>query len=79
MKMLLGEVVPVAGTGIAIGILLGVGATVLLRSRFYGIGAVEWTVLVPVSAAMLTFSLMVTWLSARPWIEANPMEAVRHN
>jgi hypothetical protein len=42
----------VAGTGIAVGLLLGVGVTVLLRPQFYEVAAVEWTVLDPVSAAM---------------------------
>jgi hypothetical protein len=32
-----------------------------------------------VSAAMLTVSLGAAYLSARPWINADPMEAVRHN
>ena len=56
----------------------GVGATVLLRSQFYGIGAVEWTVLVPAAAAMLTVALTVAYFSARSWITINPMDAVRH-
>jgi ABC-type antimicrobial peptide transport system permease subunit len=79
LKMVLRQVLPVAGMGVAIGILLGVGATILLRSRFYQIGAVEWSVLIPVSAAMLAVSLVVAYLSAMPWINADPMEAVRHN
>ena len=52
--MVLRQVLPVAGMGVAIGILLGVGTTILLRSRFYPIGALEWSVLIPVSATMLT-------------------------
>jgi Mg/Co/Ni transporter MgtE len=73
------QVLPIAGMEVAIGILLGVGATILLRSRFYQIGAVEWSVLIPVSAAMLAVSLGVAYFSAMPWINADPMEAVRHN
>lgn len=79
LKMVLRQVLPIAGVGVAIGILLGVGASILLRSRFYQIGAVEWSVLIPVSAGMLAVSLGVAYLSARPWINADPMEAVRHN
>jgi predicted permease len=78
LKMVLRQVLSIAGAGVAIGILLGVGATVLLRSHFYGIGTVEWTVLVPASALMLAVALLVAYLSARPWIDADPMEAVRH-
>jgi ABC-type antimicrobial peptide transport system permease subunit len=78
LKMVLRQVLSIAGAGVAIGILLGVGATVLLRSHVYGIGTVEWTVLVPASALMLAVALLVAYLSARPWIDADPMEAVRH-
>jgi predicted permease len=78
MSMVLRQTLVVAGAGIAIGIALGTVATALLRSQFFGIGVVEWTVLVSVSAGMLLVSLAVTYLSARPWISVNPMEAVRH-
>ena len=78
LKMILRQTLAISGAGVAIGIVLGIGATMLLRSQFYGIGAVEWTVLLPVSAAMLAVSLLVAYLSARPWIAINPMEAVRH-
>jgi hypothetical protein len=35
-------------------------------------------VLVPVGIAMLAISLLVAYLSARPWISIDAMEAVRH-
>ena len=78
LTMVLRETLSVTGAGIAIGILLGVGATALLRSQFYGVSAVEWTVLVPVTAAMLAISALVAYLCARSWITIDPMEAVRH-
>jgi macrolide transport system ATP-binding/permease protein len=78
LKMVLRQTMLVAGAGVAIGTLLGVGATVLFRSQLYGISAVEWTVLIPVGGAMLALSLLVAYFSARPWIRIDPMEAVRH-
>jgi putative ABC transport system permease protein len=78
LGMILRQVTRIAGVGIAVGLGLGIVTTVLLQSQFYGIGAVEWTVLLPVAAAMLALSLAVAWISARPWIDADPMEAVRH-
>jgi putative ABC transport system permease protein len=78
LKMVLRQTLLITGVGTAIGILLGVGGTVLLRSQFYGVSAVEWTVLVPVTAAMLAVSALVAWLCARSWITIDPMEAVRH-
>ncbi len=77
-RMILRETAFVAGVGVAIGLLLGVSLTIVFQSQLYGIGAVEWTVLVPVSAAMLGLSLLVAYLSARPWLTVDPMVAVRH-
>jgi ABC-type antimicrobial peptide transport system permease subunit len=76
--MVLRQTLLVTGAGTAIGILLGAGATVLLRSLFYGVSAVEWTVLVPVTLAMLAISALVAYICARSWITIDPMEAVRH-
>jgi predicted permease len=78
VRMVLRQVLLIAATGVAAGLLLGTGASVVLRSQFYRIGIVEWTVLIPVSGLMLAVSLVVAWFSARPWITADPMEAVRH-
>jgi hypothetical protein len=41
-------------------------------------GAVEWTVLVPVTAVVMGLALAMTCLSAMPWLRVDPMEAVRH-
>ena len=50
----------------------------LLQSQFYRMGAVEWTVLVPVTAVVMGMALVMTCLSAMPWLRVDPMEAVRH-
>jgi putative ABC transport system permease protein len=78
LQMILRQTLLVGGAGIVIGLLLGVGVTMALQSQFYRVSAVEWTVLVPVAAGMLGVSLLVAYLSARPWLTVNPMEAVRH-
>jgi predicted permease len=78
LRMILGQTLWVAGVGTVAGIALGVAATVLARSQFYGIAAVELSVLAPVAAAMIGISLAVAYFSARPWIKVDPMEAVRH-
>jgi ABC-type antimicrobial peptide transport system permease subunit len=78
LKMVLRQTMIIAGAGIALGSLLGIGGTILFRDQFYGISAVEWAVLLPVSAVMMALSLLIAYLSARPWITINPMEAVRH-
>ena len=78
LQLVLRQTLVTAGTAVAAGIALGVVATILLRSQFYGIGAVEWTVLAPVSITMLGISLLIAYLAARAWITVDPMEALRH-
>jgi predicted permease len=78
LKMILRQTLVVGGAGVLLGILLGVAATILLRSEFYHVVSLEWTVLAPVGAGMLGVSLLVAYFSARPWIKVDPMEAVRH-
>jgi ABC-type antimicrobial peptide transport system permease subunit len=78
MQMILRQILLLTGTGVAIGLLLGIAGTLVFRSLLYGIGVVEWTVLLPVGASMLTVSMLVAWWSARPWLRVDPMEAIRH-
>jgi putative ABC transport system permease protein len=78
LGMILRHTILIAGAGVAIGMALGVTVTMLLRSQFYGISAVEFAVLIPVGAAMLAISVLVAYVSARPWLSIDPMEAVRY-
>jgi predicted permease len=78
LAMVLRQTAIVTGGGIVIGLLLGIAVTVALRSQLYRVGALEWTVLLPVGAAMMALSLAMAYLSARPWLKVDPMEAVRH-
>jgi len=78
MRMVLRQTLVIAGAGVVIGGLAGIGATILFQSQLYGINAVEWTVLVPVTLAMIAVSVLIAYVSARPWITVDPMEAVRH-
>src|SRR5581483_11675298 len=58
MRMVLRQVLAVAGTGVFAGLALGIAATIFVRSWLYQIGPVELTVLIPVAAAMLAISLL---------------------
>jgi predicted permease len=78
LAMVLRQTAMVTGGGIVIGLLSGIAVTVALRSQLYRIGALEWTVLAPVATAMMALSLAMAYLSARPWLKVDPMEAVRH-
>jgi ABC-type antimicrobial peptide transport system permease subunit len=78
-RMVLRQTCWITGMGVITGLLLGTGTAIFLRSHFYGIGTIEWVVLIPVGAAMMAISLLVAYFSARPWIAADPMEALRHS
>ena len=78
LAMVLRQTALVTGSGVFIGSALGVAASAALRSEFYRIGALEWTVLAPVAAGMMVVSLAIAYISARPWLRVDPMEAVRH-
>jgi predicted permease len=69
----------VSGIGVAVGVALGIAATVLFRSQFFGIAAVELRVLIPVAAAMMAVALFIAYIAARPWIDVSPMDVVRHS
>ena len=78
LAMLVRQSAVVAGAGVAIGLALGTVASALLRSQFYRMGAVEWAVLLPVTAAVMGLALVMTCVSAMPWLMVDPIEAVRH-
>jgi predicted permease len=77
-RLVLRETSLVAGVGIIAGMMAGIAATILLRSRFYGISAVELPVLAPVGAGMLALSLVVAYVAAKPWTTIDPLESIRH-
>ena len=74
LAMLLRQSAAVVGAGVAIGLALGTVASALLKSQFYRMGAVEWTVLLPVTAAVMGLALVMTCLSAMPWLRVDPMD-----
>jgi ABC-type antimicrobial peptide transport system permease subunit len=66
LRMVLREAMATAGSGIAIGVSLGIAATIRLRTQLFGIQRIEWTVLLSVVLAMCALTLLVAWLAARP-------------
>jgi predicted permease len=68
----------ISGLGVLIGLLLGIAATTIFESQFYGIRPVELEVLIPVALLMVLISMVIAYAAARPWINASPMDAVRH-
>jgi ABC-type antimicrobial peptide transport system permease subunit len=68
----------VTAVGVFLGTVGGVIATTLVRSQLYGIRPVEWIVFLAVAFTMGIMALLTAYSAARPWMRADPMEAVRH-
>lgn len=77
-RMILGQTIVVTAAGVGLGILGGVIASTLVRSQLYGIHPVEWNVFLAVGLTMGVMTVLTAYSAARPWIEADPMESVRH-
>jgi ABC-type antimicrobial peptide transport system permease subunit len=77
-KMILRQTIFVTATGVSLGITGGIIASTLVRSQLYGIHPVEWSVFLAVGLTMGLMTLLTAYSAARPWIEADPMESVRH-
>jgi predicted permease len=77
-RMILRQTTVVTAAGVCLGILGGVIASTLVRSQLYGIHPVEWSVFLAVGLTMGVMTVLTAYSAARPWIEANPMESVRH-
>jgi Fe2+ transport system protein B len=54
--MILRETLKITGAGVIAGTVLGIGATMLVRSQFCGIAVLESSGLVPLAASMLAVS-----------------------
>jgi hypothetical protein len=68
----------VTGTGVLARLALGVAASRIFRSQFYGIRRLQWYVLLPVALAMIAISLAIALAAGWRWTRMNPMDVVRH-
>jgi predicted permease len=78
LHLFLRQTAIISGLGVLVGLLLGIAATIIFNAQFYGIRPVELQVLIPVALLMVLISMSIAYAAARPWINANPMDAVRH-
>jgi predicted permease len=63
--------------GLAIGIVLAVGATRLLRGVLYGLGALDVVSFAAASLFFLTIALAASWLPSRRAMRVDPLVALR--
>jgi predicted permease len=78
MTTLLRQSALVTGAGLIVGLALGVAMSAALASSLYGIHPVELPILLGVVALTAAMAGITVYLAARPWVTADPLEAVRH-
>jgi putative ABC transport system permease protein len=78
MISLLRQSALVTGAGLVVGLALGLASSAALASLLYGIRPVELPVLLGVAALTMAMAFATVYLAARPWVTADPLEAVRH-
>jgi predicted permease len=77
-KLVLRQTSAVTIIGIFLGIVGGIGASVLARSLLYQIQPIEWFVFLGAAFAMFAMTVVIAYSGARPWMRVDPMQSVRH-
>jgi hypothetical protein len=78
MTSLLRHSALITGAGLIVGLALGLAMSAALASSLYGIRPVELPILLGVVALTTALAFLTVYLAARPWVTADPLEAVRH-
>jgi putative ABC transport system permease protein len=77
VRMILGRGLRVVGIALLVGIPASLGAGYLLRSRLYGVTAVDPVTFVVVPVILAAVALLACWLPARRAARVDPMIALR--
>ncbi|HEV2424474.1 MAG TPA: ABC transporter permease [Terriglobia bacterium] len=77
-RLVLGEAVRLAATGIVIGLLCSVGAASLIHNLLFGTAATDPLTLTGVAAILALAALAATYIPARRATKVDPMEALRY-
>ena len=76
-RMVLGQGMILAGTGIGIGLLGAFGLTRLMEALLFGISSTDPMTFASVSGALALVALLATWLPARRAAQTDPAQAIR--
>ena len=76
-RMVLGEAVRVAVTGVLIGVPAGLAATRLIRGQLFGVSAIDWPSLSLAIVVLVTTAVVASYLPARRAARVGPLEALR--
>ena len=77
LRMVLGQGLRLATIGVAIGLVLSLGATQALRSLLFGLSATDVVTLAGASALLVTVALLASLVPARRAAAVDPMVALR--
>jgi len=77
LRMIIREGVLLAGTGVAIGLLLAAATTRLVTTYLFGVHPLDGLTFAAVSALFITIALVASWLPARRAATADPMVVLK--
>jgi ABC-type antimicrobial peptide transport system permease subunit len=75
--MVMRQSLRLVATGVAVGVVLALGATRLLGSLLFEVAPSDPLTLTAVSALLVAVALLASWLPARRASRVNPMVALR--
>jgi len=76
-RMVLGEAVRVAITGVVIGVPAGLAATRLIRAQLFGVGTIDLPSLSIAIVVLVATAVVASYLPARRAAKVGPLEALR--
>jgi predicted permease len=77
VRLLVGSGMRLVGVGVAVGMVLALGAGALLARFLYGLGLVDPVTLAGVPLVLAAVALLAAWLPARRAARVDPVEALR--
>jgi putative ABC transport system permease protein len=78
LKMMLGRSLAVIGTGVAVGLLVALGATRTIASLLVGISPSDPLTFAAVVLLLSTVALLACWIPARRATRVSPLVALRY-
>ena len=78
-RLVLKRGLTLAGIGLGVGLLMAFGMTRALSAFLLGVSALDPTVFIGVTLALLAAALGATWVPARRATRVDPLTALRHD
>ena len=78
MRMVLGQGVRIAGTGVAIGLAASLALTRLLANLLFSVSAADPLTFVAVAVTLILVAMLACYIPARRTLRVDPMIALRY-